>query len=51
MLPSDLYFSLKSTKFVAVKGTNQTCSCLEESVKFWMVPVTAKWLRLVLKVK
>ena len=51
MLPSNLYFSTKSTKFVAVKGTNQTYSCLEESVKFWMVSVTVKWLRFVLKVK
>ena len=51
MLPSDLYFSTKSTKFVAVKGTNQTYNCPEEFVKFWMVSVSFKWIRFVLKIQ
>ena len=51
MLPSDLYFPTKLTKFDAVKGTNRTNNCPKESVKFWMVSVNAKWPRFVLKVK
>ena len=51
MLPSDLYFSTKLTKFDAVKGINRTNNCPKESVKFWMVSVNAKWPRFVLKVK
>ena len=51
MLPSDLYFSTKLTKFDAVKGTNRTNNFTEDSVKFWMVSDNAKWLRFVRKVK
>ena len=51
MLPSDLYFSTKLTKFDAVKGTNGTYNHPEESVKFWWVSDNAKWPRFVLKVK
>ena len=51
MLPSDLYFSTKLTKFDAVKGINRTNNCPKESVKFWMVSDNAKWRRFVLKVK
>ena len=51
MLASDLYLSIKLTKLDYVKGTNWTNNCPEESVKFWMVSVGAKWLKFVLKVK
>ena len=43
MLPSNLYFSTKLTKFDAVKGTNRTNNCPEESVKFWWVSDLIKW--------
>ena len=44
MLPSDLYFSTKLTKFDAVKGTNRTNNHPEESVKFWWVSDLIKWV-------
>ena len=34
-LHSDLYFSTWVTKFDAVKGSNRTYTCSEESVNFW----------------
>ena len=39
-------FSSNLAKFDAVKGSNQTLKCSEESVKFWMVFDNAKWLDL-----
>ena len=51
MLASDLYFPIKLTKLDSVKGTNWINNCHEESVKFWMVSVGAKWLEFVLEVK
>ena len=32
---SDLYLSTRLTKFDAVKGSNRTYTCSEESVNFW----------------
>ena len=34
-LHSDLYFSTWGTQFDAVKGSNRTYTCSEESVNFW----------------
>ena len=34
-LHSDLYLSTRLTKFDAVKGSNRTYTCSEESVNFW----------------
>ena len=51
MLPSNLYVSTKLTKFDAVKGTNQTYNCPQESVTFWWVSDLTKWVEIHVEVK
>ena len=43
---SDLYFSTRLTKFDAVKGSNRTYTCSEESVKFWWLFDLILWAKM-----
>ena len=51
MLPSDLYFSTKLTKFDAVKGTNRTYNFPEESVTFWWISDLFEWVEMHVEAK